>query len=93
MNNTAYDTIMENLRNRINVRIVNNKKDYSKWASKSSYMSQKISDNELAATRKSKVTLKLNKASQNLTCWNVKIIIYEPIKSTKFCCHTLMIKC
>ena len=72
MNNTAYDTIMENLRNRINVRIVNNKKDYSKWASKSSYMSQKISDNELAATRKSKVTLKLNKASQNLTMLECK---------------------
>ena len=30
--------------------------DYLKWASKPSYMSYKICDNDLVATRKSKVT-------------------------------------
>ena len=33
---------MENLRNRINVKIVNNKRDYIKCTSKPSYMSHKI---------------------------------------------------
>ena len=32
---------MENLRDRIDVRLVSNKKDYLKWTSKPSYMSQK----------------------------------------------------
>ena len=52
---------MENLRYRINVRLVSNKKDYLKWKSKPNYMSQKIFDNDLVATRKNKVTLMLNK--------------------------------
>ena len=52
---------MENLRNRIDVRLVSNKKDELKWTLKPSYMSQKIFDNNLVAIHKSKVTLKLNK--------------------------------
>ena len=43
---------MENLRNRIDVKFVSNKKDYSKWTSKPSYMSHKISDNDLVAISK-----------------------------------------
>ena len=45
---------MGNLRNRINVKLVNNVKYYLKWTSKPNYMSQKISDNDLVAIRKSK---------------------------------------
>ena len=52
---------MENLRNRIDVRLVSNEKDYLKWTSKPSYMSHKTLDNDLVAIRKSKVTLALNK--------------------------------
>ena len=52
---------MENLRKRINVKLVNNEKDYLKCTSKPSYMSQKIFDNNLIAIRKSKLALKLNK--------------------------------
>ena len=52
---------MENLRNRIDVKLVSNKKDYLKWASKPSYMSYKIFDNDLVTMRKKKVTLTLNK--------------------------------
>ena len=52
---------MENLRNRFDVRLVSSKKDYLIWISKSSYISQKMFDNDLVTTRKSKVTLKLNK--------------------------------
>ena len=52
---------MENLRNRIDVRLVNNKKLYLKCISKPSYMSHKIFDNNLVLIRKSKIALKLNK--------------------------------
>ena len=46
---------MENLKNRIDFRLVNNKKDYLKYTSKPSYMSHKIFDNNLVAIRKIKV--------------------------------------
>ena len=52
---------MKNLRNRINVRLANNEKDYLKCTSKPSYTSHKIFDNNLVVIGKSKVTLKLNK--------------------------------
>ena len=61
MNNAVYGKTMENFRNRIDVKLVSNKKDYLKWASKPSYMSHKIFDNDLVAIRKNKVTLTLNK--------------------------------
>ena len=51
---------MENLRNRIDIKLVNNENDYLKCTSRPSYMSRKIFDNNLIAIRKSKVTLKLN---------------------------------
>ena len=60
MSTALYGETMENLRNRIDVRLVSNKRDHLKWTSKSNYMSQKIFDNDLVAIRKSKVTLSLN---------------------------------
>ena len=42
---------MENLRNRINVKLVNSKKDYLKCTSKRSYMPHKIFDNNVVAVR------------------------------------------
>ena len=41
MNNVVYGKIMENLRKRVDVRFVSNKKDYLKWKSKPDYVSQK----------------------------------------------------
>ena len=52
---------MENLRNRIDVKLRNNEMDYLKCTSKPSYMSHKIFDNNLTVIRQSKVSLKLNK--------------------------------
>ena len=52
---------MESIRNKINAKLVSNKKDYLKWTSKPSYMSHKIFDNDLVAICKNKVTLTPNK--------------------------------
>ena len=52
---------MKNMRNKIDVRRISNKKDYLNWTSKRSYMSRKIFDKNLVAMRKNKVILKLNK--------------------------------
>ena len=59
---------MENVRSRINVKLVNNKKVYLKCISKPSYMSHKVFDNSLVGVRKNKVPLKLNKPPKH---WNV----------------------
>ena len=70
---------MQNVRNRIVVRLVSNKKVYLKRTSKPSYMSQKIFDNYLVPIRTSKVTLKLTKSAYvgmhilDLT----KVLMYE----------------
>ena len=39
--NVVYAKTMENLRNKIDVRLVSNETDYLKWTSKPSYMSYK----------------------------------------------------
>ena len=61
MGNGLYGKTIENLRNRINVTLVSNKKDYLKWISKRNYMSKEIFDSVLVAMLKSKVTLKLKR--------------------------------
>ena len=61
MNNAIYGKTMANLRNRIDVKLVSNKKGYLKWTSKPSYMSHKIFDNDFVAIGKNEVTLILNK--------------------------------
>ena len=48
---------MESLRNRFDVKLASNKKDYLIWTSKPSYMLPKMFDNDLVAISKSKVTL------------------------------------
>ena len=70
---------MESLRNRINVKLVNNEKDYFKCTSKLSYMSHKIFDNNLLVIRKSKLALKLNKPTYIGVCTFelCKVLKYE----------------
>ena len=70
---------MEFLRNRIDVRLVSNGKDYSKSTSKPSYIAQKIFDSDFAAIRKSEVTLKLSKLTYVWLCILdlCKILMYE----------------
>ena len=52
---------MEHLRNRIDVKLENNEKDYLKRTSKPNYLSHKTFFNNLIAIRKRKITLTLDK--------------------------------
>ena len=79
MNNVVYAKTVENLRDRISIRLVSNEKNYLKWMSNSSYMSQKIFDNDLVAIRSSKVTLMFNKPAFVEMCISdlSKVLRYE----------------
>ena len=59
----VYGKTMENFRNRIDVKLVNNEKDYLKCSSEPSHLSSKTFDNNLVAIRKSEDALKLNKSA------------------------------
>ena len=61
MNNSVYGKAMENLRKRINLRLVNNAKDYKKWVSRPSFVSQKIFNKNFFAIHEIKPVLTLDK--------------------------------
>ena len=61
MVNCVYGKAMENLRKRVNVKLVNNEKDYVKCVSRPTFVSQKILDKNLVAIHKVKPVLLLNK--------------------------------
>ena len=61
MNNSVFGKKMENLRKRINVRLVNNDKDYVKYIRKPSFVSQKIFSKNFVAIHEIKPVLTLNK--------------------------------
>ena len=52
---------MENLRKRIHVRLVNNKKDFLKYTSRPTYVIHKLFDKDIAAIHEIKSVLVLNK--------------------------------
>ena len=61
MINSVYGKTMENLRKRINVRFVNNKKDFLKYTSKPTYVTHKLFNKKFAAIHEIKPVLMLNK--------------------------------
>ena len=61
MNSSTFCKIMENLRKIINVRLVNNAKDYKKWVSRPIFVSQKITDKDFVAIHEIKQVLTLDK--------------------------------
>ena len=61
MINSVYGKTMENLRKRINVRFVNNKKDFLKYTSKPTYVTHKLFNKNFAAIHEVKQVLVLNK--------------------------------
>ena len=61
MNNSVFGKTMENLRKRISVKLVNNAKDYIKYISKPSFVSQKIFSKNFVAIYEIRPALILNK--------------------------------
>ena len=60
MVNSVYGKTMENLRKRVNVKLVNNRKDYARYVSRPTFVSQKILCGNLVAIHKIKLVLLLN---------------------------------
>ena len=61
MINSIYDKTMENLRKRINIKLINNAKDYVKCISKPSFVSHKIFNKNFVTVHEIKPVLILNK--------------------------------
>ena len=61
MINSVCGKTMENLRKRINVRLVNNEKDFLKYTSKPTHITHKIFDKNYAAIHEIRLVLTLNK--------------------------------
>jgi len=61
MNNTIFRKTMENVRKRIDVRIVTDEKQHVKLASKPTYVSSKIFNKNLVAVHKITEALTLNR--------------------------------
>ena len=79
MNNAANGKTMANLRSRVHVKLVSNKKHYLPWTSKPICMSHKIFDNDLVIIPKNKVALTLNKRVYIGMCFLElsKVFMYE----------------
>ena len=61
MNNSVFDKTMENLRKRKSVKLINNAKDYVRFISKPTFVSQKIFSKNVVAIHELKPVLTLNK--------------------------------
>ena len=61
MNNSVFGKTMENIRKRVDVRLVTDENKLLKMAAKPSYVSSKIFNENLVAVHKIKETLKLNR--------------------------------
>ena len=61
MNKTTFGKTKEYLKKRIIVRLVNNVKDYKKYVSKPSFISQKISNKNFVTIHEIKPVLALDK--------------------------------
>ena len=62
MINSVYDKTMENLRKRINVRLVNNEKGFLKYTYRPTYVAHKLFSKDYAAIHEIKPVLVLNKS-------------------------------
>ena len=68
MNNSVFGKTMENIRKRVDVRLVTSKEKLLKLASKPTYVSSKIFNENLAAVHKIKETLTLNRPAYSGMC-------------------------
>ena len=68
MNNSVFGKTMENLRKRVNVKLVTDYKKLNKLSSSSTYVSSKIFNKDLMAVHKIKETLMLNRPAYVSMC-------------------------
>ena len=61
LNNAVTGKTMENMRNRIKIRVVKNSKDFIKYTSRPTCVNWKVFENNLAAIHEKKISLNLNK--------------------------------
>ena len=86
MINSVYGKTIENLRKRINVRLVNDAEDFLKYTRKPTYITHKISGKDYAAIHEIKPVLILNKPVYvdftilDLSKWNMYDFHYNFIK-------------
>ena len=83
MINSVYGKTMENLRKRINVRLVNNEKDFLKYTSRPTYITHKIFDKSYTAIHEIKPVLTLNNVVftvPELSKWLIYDFYYKFIK-------------
>ena len=86
MINSVYEKTMENLRKRINVRLVNKAEDFLKYTSKPTYITHKIFGKDYAAIHEIKPVLTLNKPIY------VGFTVLELSKWLMYDCHYNFIK-
>ena len=87
MNNSVFGKTMENLRKRVDVRLVTDKEKLLKLASKPSYVSSKIFNENLVAVHKIKETLTMNRPAFVGAC------ILDLSKTFMYDFHYNYIKC
>ena len=98
MINSVYGKTMENLRKRINVRFVNNKKDFLKYTSKPTYVTHKLFNKNFTAIHEIKPVLILNKPIYvgftvlDLSKWLMHDFHYNFIKKTLVLNYCLLIQ-
>ena len=61
LTNCVYGESMENIRKRINVKLINDSKEYLKYVSKPNFISHKLFDKNFIAIHHTKTVLTLNK--------------------------------
>ena len=76
--NSVYGKTMETLQKRINVRLVNNEKDFLKYTSRQTYITHKIFNKNYTAIQEIKPVLMLNKPI------NVGFTVLDLSKCTTF---------
>ena len=86
MNNNYFGKTMGNLRKRISVKLINNAKDYAKYISKPSFVSQKMFSKHFVTIHEIKPVLTLNKPTYvefsilDLSKWLMYEFHYKYIK-------------
>ena len=87
MNNSVFGKTMENLRKRVDVRLVTTEEKFLKLSSKPSYVSSKIFNENLVAVHKIKETLLMNRPAFVGAC------ILDLSKTFMYDFHYNYIKC